>query len=214
MKIGLNRRWVLCAIVAGVAVGGECHVARGEESSRVAAGDSQHGAAAAPIELEFVDIDGRVHRANDWTSGHGVAILFIGTECPVSNLYTSVNEALFKEYAARGVAFIGVHCDRTVSADEARAHAKEYGLTFPIALDHDQTLARVLAVKTVPTAVLLSNDGVVMYRGRIDDRFSLGGKRRDEPKTRDFALALEAVANGDVPDVRETSPYGCPLPPR
>ncbi len=54
--------------------------------------------------------------------------------------------------------------------------------------------------------------GKVLYRGRLDDRYSLDGKRRDEPREHDLQEALEAVLAGREPTVRETKAYGCPLP--
>jgi hypothetical protein len=51
-----------------------------------------------------------------------------------------------------------------------------------------------------------------MYRGRIDDRYSIQGKRRDNPTTHELIDALEAVLAGKVPAVRESKAFGCPLP--
>ena len=77
----------------------------------------------------------------------------------------------------------------------------------------DQTLADETGVQTTPEVVLLTKNELV-YRGRIDDRYSLGGKRRDEPRTRDLQNAIDAVLAGKLPAVRETKPFGCPLPKR
>ena len=51
----------------------------------------------------------------------------------------------------------------------------------------------------------------MLYRGRIDDRYSPDGKRRNEPRTRDLEDALDAVAAGRKPAVSETPVFGCPL---
>src|SRR5205814_9359828 len=110
------------------------------------------------------------------------------------------------------IGFLGIHADPAVSAEAARKHAGEYRLGFPIVLDPAQELARKVGATVVPSAVLLSPTGEVLYRGRIDDRYALDGKRRDEPRSRDLRQAIEAVLAGKSPPARETRAFGCPLP--
>jgi hypothetical protein len=63
----------------------------------------------------------------------------------------------------------------------------------------------------VPEAVILSSAGGVLYRGRIDDRYSLDGKRKLRAHTKDLESALEAVLAGKKIAVPSTRAYGCPL---
>ena len=67
-------------------------------------------------------------------------------------------------------------------------------------------------ISVTPEAVVLSPEGKVLYRGRIDDRYSLDSKRREEASTHDLADAIEAAIEGKEPAVRETTAFGCPLP--
>ena len=110
------------------------------------------------------------------------------------------------------MATYGVHCEADLSATDAAKHAKEYGLTFPILLDPTQKLARAVGATITPQAVLLSPQGDVLYRGRIDDRFALNGKRRDVPTRHDLADAIESVLAGKSPPEAETKCFGCPIP--
>lgn len=128
-------------------------------------------------------------------------------------------ERLAKRYAERGVRFYGVHCDPDVSPEAAAKHAKEYGLTFTLLMDHDQLLAGQVGARTMPEAVVIvprpnAPLGQVVYRGRIDNRHTLDGKRRPEPTERDLDAAMDAVLAGRDPSVAETKAYGCPLPRR
>ena len=63
------------------------------------------------------------------------------------------------------------------------------------------------------TSVVLAPSGRVLYRGRIDDLYTLDGKRRDAPTTRDLEEAIKAVLAGKPPPVARTKAFGCPLPP-
>lgn len=132
-------------------------------------------------------------------------LFFVGAECPVSNFYAPEIGRLGRRLPGAALVYAEAY-------GAARAHAAEYGLGLPVRSDPQGVLAKTCGVERVPTAVLLGADGAVLYRGRIDDRYSPEGKRRDEPRTRDLEAALDAVASGRLPSVRETPVFGCPLP--
>jgi peroxiredoxin len=172
------------------------------------------GTAEAKSVADFTlhDCKGKSHSRKDWAGRKAVVLFFMGTECPVSNLYAPQIELMAKSYAARGVAFYGVQPDPEVTPADAAKHAAEYHLSFPILMDPTQRLARQAGVEVVPEAVVVTPAGEVLYRGRIDDRYALDGKRRDEPRVKDLHNALEAALAGKAPPVRQTRAFGCPLP--
>ena len=129
----------------------------------------------------------------------------------MSNGYAAEMQRLADRYAEQGVQFVGLYSEPTVTADEARRHGEEYGLKFVRLLDAEQKLAAQAGVKRVPTFLVLRPDGAIAYRGRIDDRWSPEGKRRDEPRTHELADAVDAVLAGKNPPVAETPTFGCPL---
>lgn len=164
--------------------------------------------------LALRDTAGKEHTQAEWKGRSAVVLLFLGTQCPVSNGYAPEFERLAKHYAEKGVLVWGLHPDPDVTAEIARKHAAEYRLSFPILLDPEQRAARQAGVEVTPEAVVLSAAGDVLYRGRIDDRYLPGGKRRDEPTSRDLVKALDAVLAGKRPEVSYQNAHGCPLPAR
>lgn len=165
-------------------------------------------------DYQLTDVDGRPHTAADWGDAKAVVYCFLGTECPVSNGYAPAMQRLAEKYAAQGVPFVGVYVEPTVTADDARAHGAEYGLKFPRLLDPEQRLVAAAGVVRMPTFVVVRSDGTLTYRGRIDDRWSPEGKRRDVPRTRELEDAIEATLAGRAPPVTETTTFGCPVPRR
>jgi peroxiredoxin len=169
-------------------------------------------------EFSLADAKGQRQTLADWRGRKAVVLIFLGTECPVSNGYAPTVVRLAKSYEEKGVAFYGVHPDPDVTAEAARKHASEYklsgeGIRMPLLHDPRQALARQTGVTRVPECVVLSAAGQVLYRGRIDDRYSLDGRRRQEPTTKDLENAIEAVLRGNSPDPPTTKAFGCPLPP-
>lgn len=163
-------------------------------------------------DLAVTDICGQKHAIGGGSDRKAVVLFFLGTECPVSNGYSPEMARIASAYGPKGVTFLGFHPDPSVSIAAARKHAVEYRLRFPIILDPDQKMAGQAGATVAPQAVVLSPTGEVLYRGRIDDRYSTDGKRRDEPRSRDLEKALQAILAGKKLPIRETKPYGCPLP--
>lgn len=173
---------------------------------------------AAVKEFAFTDLAGSRHTMAEWRDRKAVVMIFLGTECPVSNGYAQTMIRLAESFAPKGVAFYGIYSDPDVDAAAAKKHAEEFKLAtvakqMPLMLDHPQVLASQVGATRMPEAVVLLPTGQVMYRGRIDDRHSMDGRRREEPKVKDLEKAIEAILAGKTPEPFETKVFGCPLPP-
>jgi peroxiredoxin len=163
-------------------------------------------------DFALVDAQGKKHTAAAWKGKKAVVLLLLGTDCPVSNFYCPEYARLAKAFAGKGVLFYGVHPDPYVTAAAAAQHAAEYRLPFPVLLDPTHALTRQTGLQVVPGAVVLSAEGHILYRGRIDDRYNAEGVRREVPTTRDLEDTLAAVVAGKRPPVAQTKAFGCPLP--
>jgi len=199
-----RRPWIVAPLIASIVV---C-------SALVCASYAQAPAADArqirPFRLDT--IAGQPVSLETWRAGKAVLLFFISDECPVSNGYAPQMMRIVGRVAPKGVACYAVHCDASMTAETAKRHAEEYGLQFEILLDPDQVLATSAKVRVTPEAVVASAEGKILYRGRIDDRYSQDGKRRDKPTVHDLESALDAVLGGTEPTVKETPAFGCPLP--
>jgi peroxiredoxin len=163
-------------------------------------------------EFDLSDAAGKKHSLREWEGSKAVVFFFIWSECPASNGYAPELARLFKEFTDKGVKFYGVHSDPDLTAEQALAHAKEYQLPFPVLLDPTQCLARQAGAKRNPTAVILSPEGKVLYRGRIDDSYVSLGKKRAEPTKRDTQDTLALIVSGKTPAFAETEVIGCLIP--
>jgi hypothetical protein len=151
----------------------------------------------------FRDIQGKTYTLR--RSGTPAVYLFLGTQCPVANLYTPRILALKKAPSARNTAFFAVYPNAHETTAEVARHAKERGYEFSVIKD-DGTLTAALGATMTPEAVLVDGQGVVRYRGRIDDN-------RDAAKvtTHDLKNALEAVSSGQKVARTEAPAFGCTI---
>ncbi len=98
-----------------------------------------------------------------------VVVMFIATQCPVSNNYNERMAELYDEYQDRGVAFIGVNSNKQESAEEVKEHAADNKLEFPIVKDPNNVVADEYGASVTPEIYLLDNELNLLYHGRIDD---------------------------------------------
>jgi peroxiredoxin len=168
--------------------------------------------AATLEDFALTDAKGKKHTAAEWKGKKAVVLIFLGTDCPVSNFYAPEYGRLATRFADKGVMVYGIHPDPDVTPADAARHAKEYRLTFPVLLDPTHAVTRPAGVEVVPSAVLLLPNGAMVYRGRIDDRYTEKGVRREVATKHDLEEAVKAVLDGKPPPAAERKAYGCPLP--
>lgn len=171
------------------------------------ASEVQAPAPAARLDWSgLVDIEG----APLADAGRSAAVLvFTRTDCPVSNRYAPTLRDLDERYRSRGVEVFLVYVDPRQSADDIRAHLREYDYPCRAVADREHRLAVETGATITPEAVVVDRQGALAYRGRIDDRFVELGKERVHPTSNDLADAIDAVLAGRAPGVSRTKAVGC-----
>jgi thiol-disulfide isomerase/thioredoxin len=139
-------------------------------------------------------------------------MVFLWTPCPNSNQYSPTLNRIATQFDSDRVRFIGLFVDADLTDAQVEAHAKEFGLNFPIGRLGAGRLARELGVETVPSAVVLDDHGAVQYQGRINDQFYDLGRRRQVVRSEDLLDAIAAVLAGDPVRTPRTEAIGCTLP--
>jgi cytochrome c biogenesis protein CcmG/thiol:disulfide interchange protein DsbE len=83
--------------------------------------------------------------------------------CQPCRFETPELQALHQKYGARGFKVIGVSVDEGDPAD-VKKFIEETRITYPIALDAEGRIANVLRTTVLPTSVLISRDGHIVWR--------------------------------------------------
>ena len=161
--------------------------------------------------LSLADTSGRIHTPADWVGKRAVVLLFVSTDCPLSNRYVPEMNRIASTYGPRGVAFYAVQGDATVSLEQVRAHVKEFGYTFPYLIDPQEALAAYTGAVSTPEAAVLTPKGDLLYLGRIDNRLEDFGKERIRVTEFDLRDALDAVLAGKPVPHSRTRALGCAI---
>lgn len=135
-----------------------------------------------------------------------IVIIFIATRCPISLDYDERMANLAREYADKGVLFIGINSNNTEPADEVAKHAREKGFIFPVLKDEGNRVADLYDAKVTPEVFVVDSNFVLRYHGRIDDN-----QNPQRVTQRDLKNALDALLAGKEPPVKETRAFGCTI---
>ena len=170
------------------------------------AGGPEIGAAAPTFTL--TTLDGKSFSLAEAAKSHdAVVIMFIATKCPYSNAYNDRMRDMAAAYEKKGILFAGINSNKTEPADEATAHAKKHGHTFPIMKDPDNKVADLYDAKHTPEVFVVDRQGKLRYHGRIDENYE-NPSRVASP---DLKNALDALLGGNPIARVETKAFGCTI---
>ena len=174
----------------------------------VAAKPAPPAVGATVPNFSLQDVHRRKRPLDKFKDKKAFVIVFIGTECPVANLYVPTLIDLHKNYAAKGVQFLAINANEQDTFLGVSAHAQERAIPFPVLKDFDGKAASALGAKRTPEVFLLDADRVIRYRGRIDDQYGVG-VRREQPTRRDLKEALDELLAGKPVTTTTTETAGC-----
>jgi peroxiredoxin/mono/diheme cytochrome c family protein len=139
-----------------------------------------------------------------------VVLVFLGTDCPVANLYTPRLAELNKEFEEKHVYFLGINSNAHDTVAQVAAHAKENAPGFPVLKDEGNIVADSALVQRTCEAIVLDGLAVVRYRGAIDDQYGQG-TRKPAAEHEYLRDAIREVITGGRVDVKATAAVGCLL---
>lgn len=135
-------------------------------------------------------------------------VCFLGTECPLAQLYAKRLSAMSQRFADDGVQFVGVIANPQDSPSDVKAYATKHQFPFPVVHDSQQQWMKALNADRTPQVFVIGKHQQVLYRGRIDDQYQ-PGVSRPEPTRHDLRDAIIAVLRGEPVAEPVTMAVGC-----
>ena len=111
-------------------------------------------------EFSLKSLDNRDYALNTLMERGPVVAAFFKVSCPVCQFTFPFLERLYKRLGGDGVSFLGISQDDAKSTSK---FAKEYGITFPILIDDENTYAvsNAYGLTNVPTIFLIDSGAAV-----------------------------------------------------
>ena len=127
--------------------------------------------------------------------GKPVVLIFLRTDCPISQRYAPTIQKLAAKYAGQATFWL-VFPAKGDSAEIIAGHTREYGYTLATLPDPNHVLVNLAKVTLMPETAVFDGHGALRYHGRIDDLYIAFGRSRRAPTTHDLDDALIAVLAG------------------
>lgn len=139
-------------------------------------------------------------------SSRYTVVMFIATECPVSNAYNERMAALATAYTPKNISFVGVNSNKAESVARIAEHSASSGFAFPVVKDSANIVADNYAAQVTPEIFVLDSTAHLRYHGRIDD-----DRKAKNITSQDLKNALEALLAGKPVPATETKAFGCSI---
>jgi Redoxin len=140
--------------------------------------------------------------------GKVVVLVFVRTDCPISNRYSTTIQHLSIQHAGKAVFWL-VYPDRAESADMIRKHTQDFGYQISALRDPQHALVRQSHVQITPEAAVFDTSGRLVYHGRIDNLYQDFGRARTAATTHELEDAIRAAIDGKTLPADSVPAVGC-----
>jgi peroxiredoxin len=162
-------------------------------------------------DFELPGIDNQVHHLSRYLNKfRAVGVISMCNHCPYVELYIDRLKSIQAEFAESGFILIGMNGsngDHKESFDNMKAFAERYEFNFPYLWDSTQDVTRSFGATKTPMAFLIDKNGIVRYKGQIDDHVhdpaSIGENY--------LRTAIASLFQGQEIHLVETEPVGTSL---
>jgi hypothetical protein len=183
----------LSVLFLGVAVLGAVQPQANSRSAEPAQAENLDGKPADPFALS----DGRI-----------IVLLFVRTDCPISNRYAPLLQKLSQRFHGRA-AFWLVYPDRKETASQIRTHLEDFHYSIPALRDTQHALVKRAQATITPEAAVFDSSGRLIYHGRIDNWYEDFGRSRPAATTHELDDAISAALGGKTVTPDHASAVGC-----
>jgi hypothetical protein len=145
-----------------------------------------------------VALDGAAADPFQKSPGKIVVLVFVRTDCPISNRYAPAIQQISAKFEGRA-AFWLVYPDKSETAEKIRQHEREYKYNLPAVRDPQHNLVKLAKALVTPEVAVFDATRHLTYHGRIDDLYRDLGRARHAPTTHELGDAIQAVLDGHAP---------------
>jgi thiol-disulfide isomerase/thioredoxin len=140
--------------------------------------------------------------------GKVVVLIFVRTDCPISNRYAPTIQRLSAQYAGQA-AFWLVYPDKTELPESIRKHEREFGYQLLALRDVQRTLVKQSRAQITPEAAVFDAHHRLIYHGRIDNLYEDFGRARTSATTHELDDAVLAALHGKTLAADNVPAVGC-----
>jgi thiol-disulfide isomerase/thioredoxin len=142
------------------------------------------------------------------STGKLVVLLFIRTDCPISNRYAPTIRKLHEKFRGKADFWL-VYPGAGESASGIRTHDEQFHFVIPALRDVHRDLVKRSHATITPEAAVFDSAGKLVYHGRIDDWYEDFGRSRAAPTTHELDNAIRNTLDGKATVPDHANAVGC-----
>jgi len=146
------------------------------------------------------------HATIDPTKASATVVIFVSTQCPVSNAYNDRMRALYQAYDGKRVQFAFVDANATEAPADIVELETRAKFPFHVYRDVNNVVADKLGAQFTPEVYVFDKKGTLQYHGAIDD-----SRREASVKQQSARDAIDALLDGKAVTVATTKAFGCSI---
>lgn len=137
-----------------------------------------------------------------------VVLLFVRTDCPISNRYAPFLQKLSEKFRGKAEFWL-VYPDRAETAPQIKAHLRDYHYSIAALRDTDHSLVRRAQATITPEAAVFDSSGRLLYHGRIDNWYEDFGRSRPTATTHELDDAITSAIASKLIYPDHANAVGC-----
>jgi thiol-disulfide isomerase/thioredoxin len=154
------------------------------------------------------DLDGKPFDPFRAARGKLVVLIFVRTDCPVSNRYAPTIQQLSAQNGDKAAFFL-VYPSKKETSETIRRHDRAFGYALAALRDPQHILVKQSQAQITPEAAVFDANRRLVYHGRIDNLYEDFGHARKRATTHELADAIEAAIAGKTLTANATPAVGC-----
>jgi thiol-disulfide isomerase/thioredoxin len=140
--------------------------------------------------------------------GKVVVLIFVRTDCPVSNRYAPTIQRISARDRDKAVFWL-IYPGKTDSSETIRKHLRDFDYKLPALHDLQHTLVKQSRVQITPEVAVFDANRRLVYHGRIDNLYEDFGRARSAPTTHELDDAVQAAIHGKTLQADAVPAVGC-----
>jgi len=162
---------------------------------------------AHPSQSVF-DLDGKSVDPFKASQGKITVLIFVRTDCPISNRYAPLLQQLNETYFSKAKFWL-VYPDKKTTASEISEHLKQYRYAMSPLRDPDHELVKLASAKITPETAVFDAQRRMLYHGRIDNWYEDPSRSRPAATTHELQSTLDAAISGKPVPLANAPAVGC-----
>jgi len=167
-------------------------------------------------DFKLTDTEGKEHKLSDF-KGKFIVLEWFNPDCPYVVAQHkeggTIKAIANKMHAMDNVVWVAINSGapgkQGAGLEKNKKYRADWNIEYPILLDETGKVGRMYEAKVTPHMYVINPEGVLVYRGAIDNA-PMGRVRGDSAEVKNYIqMAMDDIKAGRPLRDNDTKPYGC-----